>query len=438
MLDTSAVSNSPTRGRAGYGERARGRAVGPGFHRSRGRAGQLLVVARVVGEGHHDTDGLAFVGVIRRIAVQGLSRYVHSVGLPLVVERRVDHPVYVGDAGQVRRQLHAHPGNAGDGGQTRGRVVGLRLLGLGLHGVRRRAGQFLLITGVVGEGHSDAHGLPHVVSDRRVGRIGRVLGLRAVGLPLVAEHGVRQAVRVGDARRVRCQRLPHLGRAADGTKAGGRGVGRRSRVRGDCGTGRCGPRPAAQLPVIADRLHPVGVEHALLNLAVGPALSDGARGLAAQVLAVGREGAARLRQSAQHPVAGHLVRRVLGRKPAQPDAGVIRLGEQRARLAAPRQVLRPRAVVRRGRRGGGGPRTLAVAVHGPHPVVVGREPRPSGVAVVRRRLLVGRTHRGPAGLAVRRPLHLVARRPAIRNRPDQIDLHRARSIRRQVPRRRRR
>ena len=78
------------------------------------------------------------------------------------------------------------------------------------HRVRGRAVEALLVARVVGEAHLHLEGFALVVGRRRVGGSRRALN-----------------VSVGDAGRVRRQRLAHLRRAADGGQTRGRRVDRR-------------------------------------------------------------------------------------------------------------------------------------------------------------------------------------------------------------------
>ena len=89
------------------------------------------------------------------------------------------------------------------------------------------------MAGVVGERHPNLDGCPRVGVHQLVACAGGAVDFGVIANPLVVERRVGQAVGVGDARRVRRQRLAHLGRAADGRGARrcpvwpGRDLGRR-------------------------------------------------------------------------------------------------------------------------------------------------------------------------------------------------------------------
>ena len=89
---------------------------------------------------------------------------------------------------------------------------------------RRLTGQRFLILGVVGEGHLHLDGLANVGGRQGVAFAGRARDVHVVSEPLVAVGHVAQSVGVPDVRRVRLQRLPHLGRSADGGRTRGRAV----------------------------------------------------------------------------------------------------------------------------------------------------------------------------------------------------------------------
>ena len=103
-------------------------AVAP--HGTRGRAGQGLLVAAAVGEGHSDLDGLALVGGYELVGRAGRVLHIRIgcsvIGYPLVGERFAAQTVGVGNAGYVRRQCLAHLRRAADGRRAGGRVVGCR------------------------------------------------------------------------------------------------------------------------------------------------------------------------------------------------------------------------------------------------------------------------------------------------------------------------
>ena len=88
-------------------------------HRTRGRAGQGLLVAAAVGEGHSDLDGPALVGGYELVGRAGRILHIRIgcsvTGYPLVGERLAAQTVGVGDAGDVRRQRLAHLRRAADG-----------------------------------------------------------------------------------------------------------------------------------------------------------------------------------------------------------------------------------------------------------------------------------------------------------------------------------
>ena len=96
------------------------------------------------------------------------------------------------------------------------------------HRTRSLTGQGLLVAAVVGEGHADLDRLALVGGYEGVGRAGGILYIRigcsVTGYPLVGERFAAQTVGVGDAADVSRQRLAHLGRSADGGRAGGRVV----------------------------------------------------------------------------------------------------------------------------------------------------------------------------------------------------------------------
>ena len=214
-------------GGAGDGGRTCGRVVGrrgSRGHRARPGAGELLVVAGVVGEGHPHFDGLARVGGNKGVAAGGGAVDLGVVGEPLVGEGSVVEAVIVGYAGGVGGEGLAHLGGAGDGGQPGGRGVGRRR-SRG-HRARPGAGELLAVAGVVGEGHPHFDGLALVVGQGVGGSVCPV-DLSVVGEPLVGEGSVVEAVIVGYAGGVGGEGLAHLGGAGDGGQPGGRGVGRR-------------------------------------------------------------------------------------------------------------------------------------------------------------------------------------------------------------------
>ena len=96
-------------------------------HGTRGHAGQGLLVAAVVDEGHSDLDGLALVGVYELVGRVGRLLYIRIgcsvTGYPLVGERFAAQTVGVGNAGDDRRQRLSHLGSAADGGRAGGRAV---------------------------------------------------------------------------------------------------------------------------------------------------------------------------------------------------------------------------------------------------------------------------------------------------------------------------
>ena len=81
-------------------------------HRARGRAGQGLLVAAAVDEGHSDLDSLDLVGGYEGVGRVGRLLYIRIgcpvTGYPLVGERFAAQTVGVGDAGDARRQCLAH------------------------------------------------------------------------------------------------------------------------------------------------------------------------------------------------------------------------------------------------------------------------------------------------------------------------------------------
>ena len=115
-------------------------AVAP--HGTRGRAGQGLLVAAVVGEGHSDLYEPALVGVYELVGRVGRLLYIRIgcsvTGYPLVGERFAAQTVGVGNARYARRQCLAHLRRATDGGRACGRTVGCRLRH-GPHPVRHLA-----------------------------------------------------------------------------------------------------------------------------------------------------------------------------------------------------------------------------------------------------------------------------------------------------------
>ena len=82
-------------------------------HRTRHGAGQLLVVAGVVGEGHSYRDGLARVGVAQGVGGSGCPVDLSVVVEPLVGEGCVVEAVAVGYVGGVGGEGLAHLGDAG-------------------------------------------------------------------------------------------------------------------------------------------------------------------------------------------------------------------------------------------------------------------------------------------------------------------------------------
>ena len=104
-------------------------AVAP--HRTRGSAGQGLLVAAAVGEGHPDPDRPALVGCCEGIGRAGRTLHIRIgcsvTGYPLVGERFAAQTVGVGNAGDARRQCLAHLRRATDGRRAGGRAVGCRL-----------------------------------------------------------------------------------------------------------------------------------------------------------------------------------------------------------------------------------------------------------------------------------------------------------------------
>ena len=132
----------------------------------------------VVGEGDPDCEGPALIGWGQFVGRARLSRYfdvdvVAGSGVcvddrlvvePLVLEGCVGQPVGVINRRGVRRQRLADLGRPRDSGKARRSVFGR-----GRHGHRRRAGQCLLVVGVVGEGHPDLESGALVIWDKRVG-----------------------------------------------------------------------------------------------------------------------------------------------------------------------------------------------------------------------------------------------------------------------------
>ena len=139
---------------------------------------------------------------------------------PLVGVRNVVQPVLVGDCRRIRRQRLVYLGRAADGGRSRGFAVGCRSYCL-----RRHAGQGLGVVPVVGEGHLYLDGLSLFPVGQGVTGTGGPVDVRPPGHPLVAVGNVVQPVLIGDCRRIRRQRLVHLGRASDGGRARCRSVG---------------------------------------------------------------------------------------------------------------------------------------------------------------------------------------------------------------------
>ena len=137
----------------GTGGRLRGR------HCVRGRAGQRLIIARVVGEGHLHFDGLAFVGIGQGVGAVRRSSDCVVVGQPLVGEGDVLQPVLVCDAGGVCGEGLADPGGTANGRCSRGWAVGYLWLGSKANRLRRRTGQRLIIARVVCEGHMHFDGV---------------------------------------------------------------------------------------------------------------------------------------------------------------------------------------------------------------------------------------------------------------------------------------
>ena len=81
--------------RTADGGRSRCKAVRPGRHRRRRRAGQRLFVGSVVGEAHPHLDRLANVVSHKRVGGGGLALNVRVVSQPLVAENSVGQPVLV-------------------------------------------------------------------------------------------------------------------------------------------------------------------------------------------------------------------------------------------------------------------------------------------------------------------------------------------------------
>ena len=93
-------------------------------HRARCGAGELLVVAGVVGEGDPHLDGLARIGGNKGVGGSGCPVDLSGGGEPLVGEGSVVEAVVVGYAGGAGGEGLAHLDGAGDGGQPGGRGVG--------------------------------------------------------------------------------------------------------------------------------------------------------------------------------------------------------------------------------------------------------------------------------------------------------------------------
>ena len=119
-------------------------AVAP--HGTCGGAGQGLLVAAVVDEGHSDLDGLALVGVYELVGRVGRLLYIRIgcsvTGYPLVGERFAAQTVGVGNARYARRQRLSHLCRATDGGRAGRRGVPTLIIGLSqCNALSERGGQ---------------------------------------------------------------------------------------------------------------------------------------------------------------------------------------------------------------------------------------------------------------------------------------------------------
>ena len=206
---------------------------GSGAHLPGGRPVWSLAVAPAV-PGPYPEEVLDSIGQIG-LVVRRIGRTSRCAPLRPAVVLAVDPPLdAVSRCGRVAVVFGRLPGQGdllvSSGG---GEVAGRFRRAVAPHGTRGRAGQSLLVAAAVGEGHSDLYEPALVGVYELVGRVGRLLYIRigcsVTGYPLVGERFAAQTVGVGNARYARRQCLTHLRRATDGGRAGGRGVGCRSR-----------------------------------------------------------------------------------------------------------------------------------------------------------------------------------------------------------------
>ena len=236
-----------------------------GAHLPGGRPVWSLAVAATVPGLYPEEvlDSIGQIGVdVRRIG--GTSRCAPMVFVVLAVDPPLDAVSRCGRVAVVGGQV---PGQGdllvSSGG---GEVDRRSRRAVAQHRTRGRAGQGLLVAAVVGEGHSDLDEPALVGLYELVGRVRRILYIRTgcsvTGYPLVGERFAAQTVGVGNAGDARRQRLSHLRRAADGGRAGGRGVGCRLRL---------GPNPARRLacPGLVAGADPVFVLHAPFRALIG-------------------------------------------------------------------------------------------------------------------------------------------------------------------------